>query len=164
MSRPQQAAKEKPMSTNTIDSANAGSNPERAAAKPKRKRKTKKAKPAKKAGRVKKAAGKPKVDRANKKAEVIAMMKRAKGAMLPEIIKATGWQPHTVRGFNNKRRKNGNGLLARLGNEKQCSRSCFSATQQRCMKPRNLPDPQKEQHTRSESLNFWNGVALDGPE
>jgi hypothetical protein len=33
------------------------------------------------------------------KAEVIAMMKRAKGATLPEIMKATGWQPHTVRGF-----------------------------------------------------------------
>jgi hypothetical protein len=24
------------------------------------------------------------------------MMKRAKGATLPEIMKATGWQPHTV--------------------------------------------------------------------
>jgi hypothetical protein len=37
--------------------------------------------------------------RANKKAEVIAMMKRAKGATLAEIIAATGWQKHTVRGF-----------------------------------------------------------------
>ena len=27
------------------------------------------------------------------------MMKRAKGATLAEIMKATGWQPHTVRGF-----------------------------------------------------------------
>jgi Protein of unknown function (DUF3489) len=27
------------------------------------------------------------------------MMKRAKGATLAEIVKATGWQPHTVRGF-----------------------------------------------------------------
>ena len=27
------------------------------------------------------------------------MMKRAKGATLPEIMKSTGWQPHTVRGF-----------------------------------------------------------------
>jgi hypothetical protein len=34
-----------------------------------------------------------------KKAEVIALMKRAKGASLPEIIEATGWQKHTVRGF-----------------------------------------------------------------
>jgi len=59
----------------------------------------KKAKSAKKAGRAKKATSKPKADRTNKKAEVIAMMKRAKGAALPEIMKATGWQPHTVRGF-----------------------------------------------------------------
>jgi len=37
--------------------------------------------------------------RSNKKAEVIAMMKRAKGASLTEITEATGWQKHTVRGF-----------------------------------------------------------------
>lgn len=59
----------------------------------------KKAKPAKKAGRAKKTAGKPKADRANKKAEVIAMMKCAKGATLAEIMAATKWQAHTVRGF-----------------------------------------------------------------
>jgi len=35
----------------------------------------------------------------NKKAEVIAMMKRAKGATLAEIMETTGWQKHTVRGF-----------------------------------------------------------------
>jgi hypothetical protein len=35
----------------------------------------------------------------NKKAEVIAMMKRAKGATLAEMMEATGWQKHTVRGF-----------------------------------------------------------------
>jgi Protein of unknown function (DUF3489) len=60
-------------------------------------------KPAKKAKPARKAPGKPtgdKVsDRSNKKAEVIAMMKRAKGATLAEIIEATGWQKHTVRGF-----------------------------------------------------------------
>ena len=39
----------------------------------------------------------------NKKAEVIAMMKRAKGATLPEIIAATNWQKHTVRGFQPRR-------------------------------------------------------------
>jgi hypothetical protein len=35
----------------------------------------------------------------NKKAEVIAMMKRAKGTTLAEIVETTGWQKHTVRGF-----------------------------------------------------------------
>jgi hypothetical protein len=38
-------------------------------------------------------------ERSNKKAEVIAMMERAKGATLAEIMDATGWQKHTVRGF-----------------------------------------------------------------
>ncbi|HEY6340191.1 MAG TPA: DUF3489 domain-containing protein [Bryobacteraceae bacterium] len=37
--------------------------------------------------------------RTNKKAEVVAMMKRAKGATLAEIMETTGWQRHTVRGF-----------------------------------------------------------------
>jgi Protein of unknown function (DUF3489) len=37
--------------------------------------------------------------RTNKKAEIIAMMKRLKGATLPEIMEATGWQMHAVRGF-----------------------------------------------------------------
>jgi hypothetical protein len=59
----------------------------------------KKAKPAKKTARAKKQAAKPKVDRANRKAEVIALMKRAKGATLAEIMAATKWQAHTVRGF-----------------------------------------------------------------
>jgi hypothetical protein len=67
---------------------------------PKTKRATaKKAKPAQKAGRSKKAIGKPKTDRANKKAAVVALMKRAKGATLAEIMAVTKWQAHTVRGF-----------------------------------------------------------------
>jgi hypothetical protein len=56
-------------------------------------------KPPKKAKLTKKSAAKPKAERANKKAEVIALMKRAKGATLAEIMDATGWQAHTVRGF-----------------------------------------------------------------
>jgi predicted transcriptional regulator len=48
--------------------------------------------------RVQKAATEA---RSDKKAEVIAMMKRAKGATLAEITEATGWQKHTVRGFVN---------------------------------------------------------------
>jgi hypothetical protein len=86
------------MNDNAIDSENISKPTD--TAKPKGARKAKKAKPAKKASRVKKRAGQPKADRANnKKAEVIEMMKRAKGATLAEIMKATGWQPHTVRGF-----------------------------------------------------------------
>ena len=65
---------------------------------PKTKR-AKKSKAAKKAGPTKKPATKPKAERANKKAEVIALMKRAKGATLAEIMAATEWQAHTVRGF-----------------------------------------------------------------
>ncbi|HTR38610.1 MAG TPA: DUF3489 domain-containing protein [Bryobacteraceae bacterium] len=69
-------------------------------AKPKGKpRATKKNKPTKRASPAKKAGGKPKEDRANKKAEVITMMKRRQGATLAEIMKTTGWQAHTVRGF-----------------------------------------------------------------
>ena len=79
----------------TIDSA---SKAETKAPRAKRKP-TKKAKPAKKAAQAKKAAGKPKPDRTNKKADVIALMKRAKGVTLAEITEATGWQKHTVRGF-----------------------------------------------------------------
>jgi hypothetical protein len=85
------------MSENAIENI---SETESAAAPTKSARKAgKKAKPPKKARRATKAAAKPKADRTNKKADVIAMMKRAKGATLPEIMKATGWQPHTVRGF-----------------------------------------------------------------
>jgi len=40
-----------------------------------------------------------KEERSNKKAVVIALMKRPKGVTLAEIIEASGWQRHTVRGF-----------------------------------------------------------------
>jgi hypothetical protein len=66
-----------------------------------------KAKKSAKAATPKKAAKAPQgrapkraaEERTNKKAEVIAMMKRAKGATLAEIVEATNWQKHTVRGF-----------------------------------------------------------------
>jgi predicted transcriptional regulator len=35
----------------------------------------------------------------SKKDQAIKMMKRARGASLTEMMKLTGWQKHTVRGF-----------------------------------------------------------------
>jgi Protein of unknown function (DUF3489) len=86
------------MNTNTVETENATTE----AGIPHAKRKgttAKKAKPAKKAGRTRKSASKPTADRTNKKAEILAMMKRAKGATLAEIMAVTKWQAHTVRGF-----------------------------------------------------------------
>jgi hypothetical protein len=64
---------------------------------------SKKGKPAKQVKPGKKTAAAKEPDktseRSNKKADVIAMMTRAKGATLAEIVVATGWQKHTVRGF-----------------------------------------------------------------
>ena len=34
----------------------------------------------------------------SKQAQLIAMLRRAKGATIDEIVEALGWQPHTVRG------------------------------------------------------------------
>ena len=89
------------MSTSTIATENQAGKPESQVQQPKGGRKPAKAaaKPVKKAGKAKKAASKPAAERSNKKAEVIAMMKRAKGATLAEIMAATKWQAHTVRGF-----------------------------------------------------------------
>jgi hypothetical protein len=48
--------------------------------------------------------GKPKKDKPSrtradsKQSQLIAMLKTAKGASIDEIVKAFGWQPHTVRG------------------------------------------------------------------
>ena len=95
------------MSNATIETPAAAAPPE-TETKPKKpakgtKRAAKKAKPAKKAKaakRAKPAAKKePAAERSNKKAEVIALMKRAKGATLAEIMELTSWQQHTIRGF-----------------------------------------------------------------
>ena len=86
------------MSTFTIESEN-NLKPELAAPPNKGGRKAnKKAKPTKKVPAARKPVGRAS-DRTNKKAEVIGMMKRAKGATLAEIMAITGWQRHTVSGF-----------------------------------------------------------------
>jgi hypothetical protein len=62
-----------------------------------------KAKPAAKKAASKKAAkpeGKLAAPRAESKgAKILELIGRAKGATLAELMKATGWRPHSVRGF-----------------------------------------------------------------
>lgn len=56
------------------------------------------AKAAKKARKLAKA--KPEGARQGSKTEkIVELLKRSGGATLTEIMKATGWQPHSVRGF-----------------------------------------------------------------
>jgi hypothetical protein len=45
------------------------------------------------------AAVPPKTRADTKQAKLIAMLRRKHGATIAEIVEATGWRPHTVRGF-----------------------------------------------------------------
>src|SRR3954447_1097599 len=53
----------------------------------------------KKATAKKNSAGQPAVRPGTKKATIVTLLHRPKGATLKELMKATEWQAHSVRGF-----------------------------------------------------------------
>jgi len=71
--------------------------PRRAHVAPKKAKAAKKASPAKKAPKAAKKAGAARDG--SKAAKILDLLKRADGATLKELMKATAWQAHSVRGF-----------------------------------------------------------------
>jgi hypothetical protein len=68
-------------------------------------------------GRTRREARKPRTARESSKAgQIIRLLKRASGATLDQLVKATSWQPHTVRGFIS------GGLRTKMGIEVESSR------------------------------------------
>ena len=60
---------------------------------------------------AKKATKSRKPTEISKSAQIINLLKRANGASIPELVKVTTWQAHSVRGFMSGALKTKRGLL-----------------------------------------------------
>ena len=86
----------------------------------------KKARPAKKAAKGAKKGGSARDG--SKAAKILDLLKRPGGATAKELMKATGWQPHSVRGFlsGTVGKKMGLTVTSAKGEDGECSYSVKS--------------------------------------
>jgi DNA-binding MarR family transcriptional regulator len=57
---------------------------------------------------------------ATKSATVLKLLQREQGATLPELVEATGWQPHTTRAMLTGLRKKGHAIERRKRGDLSC--------------------------------------------
>jgi DNA-binding IclR family transcriptional regulator len=55
-----------------------------------------------------------------KSATVLTLLQREQGVMLPELVAATGWQPHATRAMLTGLRKKGHAIERRTRDEHTC--------------------------------------------